>query len=105
MSQAQHENQIDYVEMSVTDIATSKQFYGTVFGWKFEDYGPEYTSFFDGRLALLHDGTAHAGARSVVSNLRSGPRCFTEEDQRCRRQDRQRYLFFSGREAISLRGS
>ena len=51
MSQAQHENQIDYVEMSVTDIATSKQFYGTVFGWKFEDYGPEYTSFFDGRLA------------------------------------------------------
>jgi uncharacterized protein len=51
MSQAQHENQIDYVEMSVKDIATSKQFYGTVFGWKFEDYGPEYTSFFDGRLA------------------------------------------------------
>ena len=51
MSQAQHENQIDYVEMSIKDIAASKQFYGTVFGWKFEDYGPEYTSFFDGRLA------------------------------------------------------
>ena len=51
MSQAQHENQIDYVEMSVKDIAASKQFYGTVFGWKFEDYGPEYTSFYDGRLA------------------------------------------------------
>jgi len=51
MNQAQHENQIDYVEMSVKNIAASKQFYGTVFGWKFEDYGPEYTSFFDGRLA------------------------------------------------------
>jgi uncharacterized protein len=51
MSQAQHENQIDYVEMSVKDIAASKRFYETVFGWKFEDYGPDYTSFFDGRLA------------------------------------------------------
>jgi predicted enzyme related to lactoylglutathione lyase len=51
MSQAQHENQIDYIEMSVKDIAASKRFYETVFGWKFEDYGPEYTSFFDGRLA------------------------------------------------------
>ena len=29
----------------------SKQFYGAVFGWKFEDYGPDYMSFFDGRLA------------------------------------------------------
>src|SRR5262249_56680446 len=51
MSQAQHQNQIYYIEMSVKDIGASKRFYETVFGWKFEDYGPEYTSFFDGRLA------------------------------------------------------
>jgi uncharacterized protein len=50
MSQKEHENQIDYVEMPVKDIGVTKQFYGTVFGWKFEDYGPDYTSFFDGRL-------------------------------------------------------
>ena len=29
----------------------TKRFYGTVFGWKFEDYGPDYASFHDGRLA------------------------------------------------------
>jgi uncharacterized protein len=51
MSQKEHENQIDYVELPARDIGATKQFYGAVFGWKFEDYGPDYTSFFDGRLA------------------------------------------------------
>jgi predicted enzyme related to lactoylglutathione lyase len=51
MSQAKAENQIDYVELPANDMASTKQFYGTAFGWKFEDYGPDYTSFFDGRLA------------------------------------------------------
>ena len=50
MSQEKSENQIDYIEIPVSDIARTKEFYGAVFGWKFEDYGPEYTSFFDGRL-------------------------------------------------------
>jgi len=51
MSQKEHENQIDYVELPGKDIPATKQFYSAVFGWKFEDYGPDYTSFFDGRLA------------------------------------------------------
>ena len=51
MGQTQHENQIDYVELPARNIAATKQFYGTVFGWRFEDYGPDYTSFHDGRLA------------------------------------------------------
>lgn len=51
MSQSKAENQIDYIELPVLNMAGTKQFYGTVFGWKFEDYGPDYSSFFDGRLA------------------------------------------------------
>jgi predicted enzyme related to lactoylglutathione lyase len=51
MSQASHNNQIDYIEFPATDIPTTKEFYSSVFGWKFEDYGPDYTSFADGRLA------------------------------------------------------
>jgi predicted enzyme related to lactoylglutathione lyase len=50
MASPKPENQIDYVELPATDIARTKQFYSAVFGWKFEDYGPGYTSFFDGRL-------------------------------------------------------
>jgi hypothetical protein len=51
MSQAKPENQIDYVELPASDIGATKNFYTTAFGWKFEDYGPDYTSFHDGRLA------------------------------------------------------
>jgi uncharacterized protein len=47
---AEHERRIDYIELSVTDVAAAKRFYGEVFGWRFEDYGPDYASFADGRL-------------------------------------------------------
>jgi len=50
MNQPKPENQIDYLELPASDIAKTKDFYHSVFGWKFEDYGPDYTSFFDGRL-------------------------------------------------------
>jgi len=51
MTQSKPESQIDYIELPASDIEGSKRFYNAVFGWKFEDYGPEYTSFHDGRLA------------------------------------------------------
>lgn len=51
MSQAEHDRRIDYVEFCATDIEATKSFYSKVFGWEFEDYGPNYTAFRDGRLA------------------------------------------------------
>ncbi len=51
MSQAQHDRRIDYIEFPATNIEATKAFYSAVFGWTFTDYGPEYTSFEDGRLA------------------------------------------------------
>ncbi len=51
MSQAPHNNQIDYIEFPAVDIPKTREFYSAVFGWKFEDYGPDYTSFRDGRLS------------------------------------------------------
>ena len=47
----QNNFRVDYVEFPATDIAAIKKFYIAVFGWKFTDYGPGYTSFEDGRLA------------------------------------------------------
>jgi len=44
-------NRIDYIEFSATDIAAVRNFYTAVFGWKFTDYGPDYTSFEDGRIS------------------------------------------------------
>src|SRR6266851_3691373 len=48
---ATHDRQIDYIEFGTTDVARTKQFYQAAFGWEFEDYGPDYTSFKDGRIA------------------------------------------------------
>ena len=41
---------IDYVEFPATDVQRAKVFYSAVFGWKFEEYGPDYVAFNDGRL-------------------------------------------------------
>lgn len=41
---------IDNIELSVSDIERSKDFYGTLFGWTFTDFGPTYCEFNDGWL-------------------------------------------------------
>ncbi|MEM7194288.1 MAG: VOC family protein [Pseudomonadota bacterium] len=42
----QHEK-LNYVELPARDIAATKNFFSSVFGWSFEDYGPGYTAFSD----------------------------------------------------------
>lgn len=51
MSSHDNDGRIDYVEFGSTDLERTKTFYRDAFGWKFTDYGPDYTSFEDGRLA------------------------------------------------------
>ena len=61
------DRKIDYIEFGATDITATKKFYGEVFGWKFTDYGPEYTSFEDGRIAGgFAKGTVAAPGTLVV---------------------------------------
>ena len=40
-------DKINYVEFPARDIEATKTFFTTVFGWGFNDYGPEYTAFAD----------------------------------------------------------
>jgi predicted enzyme related to lactoylglutathione lyase len=52
---------IDYVEITVGDVAAAKRFYAEAFGWQFNDYGPEYA------------GIRRAGsAEGEVGGLRAG---------------------------------
>jgi uncharacterized protein len=51
MSSSEHDRRIDYIEFSVHSVLDAKRFFGSAFGWTFEDYGPEYASFADGRLS------------------------------------------------------
>jgi uncharacterized protein len=38
---------ICYVELPSQDVAASKLFYGSLFGWSFQDFGPDYAAFSD----------------------------------------------------------
>ncbi len=51
MSRTESEHRIDYVEFPATDLEATKRFFRTVFGWTFQDWGPSYAAFDDGRMA------------------------------------------------------
>lgn len=40
----EHEK-INYIEFPAIDISATKEFFKSVFGWSFVDYGDEYTAF------------------------------------------------------------
>lgn len=48
---AQEDQKIDYIEFPAADFDAVQEFYEKAFGWSFVDYGPEYRSFADGKLA------------------------------------------------------
>src|SRR5213592_458937 len=51
MTQSDQDRRVDYIEFGATDLIRTKEFYEKAFGWRFQDYGPDYTSFQDGRLS------------------------------------------------------
>ncbi len=65
---------LDYVEISVTDLARAREFYGQAFGWRFNDYGPEYAGIqtADGGSEVGGLGVGRdTGPGGVVALLRS----------------------------------
>ena len=65
LQKPEHDRRIDYIELGAPDVAAARGFYEAAFGWKFTDYGPDYTSFEDGRLA--------GGIRQQDAVARGGP--------------------------------
>jgi predicted enzyme related to lactoylglutathione lyase len=57
MNQSHHA--ISYIEISVTDMARAREFYGQAFGWRFNDYGPEYSGI------QAPDGNGEVGGLGV----------------------------------------
>ena len=68
MSSKDNDGRIDYIEFRAASLDETKTFYSGVFSWKFTDYGPEYTSFEDGRLAggFQHGSATPSGGTLVV---------------------------------------
>lgn len=62
------DTKIDYIEFNASVIPATQKFYTDVFGWKFTDYGPEYTSFEDGRIAReFRKGLVSSGGTLIVN--------------------------------------
>lgn len=57
---------IDYIEFEVTDLNRAKLFFGKSFGWKFNDYGPEY-------MGIQRDNGEVGGMRLVKNISTGGP--------------------------------
>ena len=66
LQNAEHDRRIDYIELPSTGISETKRFYSAAFGWKFTDYGPDYTSFEDGRLNGGFHATERGGAAGIL---------------------------------------
>jgi len=45
------ENRVDYVEIPVTDLDRVRDFFSSLFGWSFQQWGDDYMSFSDGRIS------------------------------------------------------
>ena len=61
---------IDYVELSVTDMAAARDFYGAAFGWTFTSYGDGYSGI---RTSAESDGD-EAGGLALTEGESSGGR-------------------------------
>jgi predicted enzyme related to lactoylglutathione lyase len=69
MARSANNQRIDYIEFAVGDIARSRDFYGSAFGWSFKDYGPSYCEFSDGRLT---GGFALSGKGNPGGSIKAG---------------------------------
>jgi uncharacterized protein len=59
---AHRHHAIDYVELTVIDLEQAKRFYTQAFGWRFNDYGPEYAGI----------QSPQGGSAPEVGGLRTG---------------------------------
>ncbi len=57
-------SKLTYLELPSMDVAASKQFYGTLFGWTFEDFGPDYAAFHEAGLEGGFNATVDDGSKS-----------------------------------------
>jgi predicted enzyme related to lactoylglutathione lyase len=60
---------IAYVELPTNNVAQSKEFYGSLFGWTFQDWGPDYSAFTDAGI----EGGFNGGPGTAGDHRTKGP--------------------------------
>ena len=56
---------INYIEFAVTDMDTTKKFYGEAFDWKFTDYAPSY-------VGIQKEGGGEVGGFRLEKSIQAG---------------------------------
>lgn len=59
-------HKINYIEFGGRDLPRLKEFYGRVFSWTFQEYGPDYLAFNDGSLDGGFDKNGPIGKGALV---------------------------------------
>lgn len=62
-------HKINYIEIPVKDVASSKAFFSNVFGWEYIDYGPDYVAITNAGIdagMFLSDTTISTATGSVL---------------------------------------
>jgi uncharacterized protein len=74
----------DFIEIPTTDMKASQSFYGSAFGWKFQDWGEAYADILEaglsgglrkvdaitargGTLAIIYSNDLEASERAVIA--------------------------------------
>lgn len=63
------DNTISYIEIPVQDIEATKAFFSALFGWQFQDFGPEYTCPHDTGLNAGFYLAGHQGFNATSAPL------------------------------------
>lgn len=57
---------INYIELPLKELDATKTFYGTLFDWQFQDWGPSYISFSGAGIDGGFNGEASASDPGVL---------------------------------------
>jgi predicted enzyme related to lactoylglutathione lyase len=67
---SRHHHKVDFFELPTVDLGRAKAFYGAVFGWTFEDWGPDYADIqaagLSGGLRRVSEAPPRGGSLVIV---------------------------------------
>lgn len=63
---------LNYVELPVRDVATSKQFYEAAFGWQLTSFGPTYAGTTTGDVDLGLQGDSAEAPKAPLPIVQAG---------------------------------
>ncbi len=62
-------NQLSYLELPSTNVASLKKFYGALFGWTFEDFGEDYAAVHGSGLEAGFNGDADSQSKAPLAMI------------------------------------